>query len=201
MSTLGNVKGLDSRFKGPFLILSRPSRSTVEIKVGLNKDKSIRSEIRAWSDVKPAFLREDKEEAARPKRGRPKKPDPEESTPSDPKTKAKPAPTNSGPVYTKEMLDNSESFWKTTTSDGPPSSRLRSRSAVIAAVDFTKPPPNFKSSAGNPMENSTAAEPTICTGPPPVPGFPYKPKAWRASSEDLKVINKSIMGLLRPVPG
>ena len=37
-----NKKGLDSSFKGPFEIISRPSRSTIEIKVGVNKDNRIK---------------------------------------------------------------------------------------------------------------------------------------------------------------
>ena len=68
-----NVKGLQPVWTGPFRILSRPTRSTLVIKVGLNNDRTDRTELRAWADVKPAYLRVDAEDAARPKRGRPSK--------------------------------------------------------------------------------------------------------------------------------
>ena len=69
-----NVKGLQTNFRGPFEVISRPTRSTVKIKVGLNKDGSDRVEVRSWGDTKPAYLRAEAEAAVRPKRGRPSKP-------------------------------------------------------------------------------------------------------------------------------
>ena len=66
-------KGLASKFIGPFPVTSHPSRSTIEIKVGLNKDGSDRLEKRHVSDIKIAYLRDDATIATRPKRGRPMK--------------------------------------------------------------------------------------------------------------------------------
>ena len=54
-----DTKGLQPRYRGPFKVLSNPSRSTVEIKAGLTAKGEIRSELRSWSDCKPAFMRED----------------------------------------------------------------------------------------------------------------------------------------------
>ena len=76
-----DTRGLQTRYRGPFKVISRPSRSTLEIKVGVNKDGSDRTELRAWADCKRAYLRQDAAEASRPKRGRPPKQpvlDPEE---------------------------------------------------------------------------------------------------------------------------
>ena len=68
-----DTRGLETRYRGPFLIVRRPTRSTVEIKVGLDRHGENRTELRAWSDCKPAYLRESAKEAERPKRGRPRK--------------------------------------------------------------------------------------------------------------------------------
>ena len=68
-----DVKGLGARYAGPFPVISKPSRTTIEIKVGTNKDGSDRREIRHLSDIKIAYLREDAAVAERPKRGRPPK--------------------------------------------------------------------------------------------------------------------------------
>ena len=80
------TRGLQTRYRGPFKVISRPSRTTLEIKVGVNKDGSDRTELRAWADCKQAYLRDDAVEAERPKRGRPKK-DPENiQSPDEPLT-------------------------------------------------------------------------------------------------------------------
>ena len=67
------IRGIQPKWIGPFPIKSRPSRSTIEIKVGVNKQGEDRVELRSWSDAKPAYRRESIEDAVRPKRGRPTK--------------------------------------------------------------------------------------------------------------------------------
>ena len=120
-----DTKGPQTRYKGPFLIVARPSRSTIEIKVGLNKDGSNRTELRSWSDVKSAYLRENVIEAERPKRGRP----PLRPNPG-------PAPSVSEKVTSDEskQIDDSQPFHGFRPFD-------------VSQIDFSKPPPNF--SAGN----------------------------------------------------
>ena len=113
-----NIKGLTPSYLGPFPVVSRPSRSTIEIKVGLNKDKSDRLEIRHISDVKVAHLKEDAVIAERPKRGRP--PSKPESTP--PK---------------EEAVESPESAPDTTV----PKYNLRPRRNKVATIDFSVPPP------------------------------------------------------------
>ena len=68
-----NVKGLAPRYLGPFPVTSRPSRSTIVIKVGLDAKGLDRLELRHISDIKVAYLRNDANIAERPKRGRPPK--------------------------------------------------------------------------------------------------------------------------------
>ena len=66
-----NPLSLMPKFEGPFEIYSRPTRSTIEIKIGVNKkDDSPRLLTVHWSSCKPAYLREDAKAASRPDRGR-----------------------------------------------------------------------------------------------------------------------------------
>ena len=67
-------RGLNPRFQGPFPVISRPSRSQVEVKVGSYADGRPRLSIFHWSSCKIANLREDFKEASRPNLGR--RPDP-----------------------------------------------------------------------------------------------------------------------------
>ena len=66
-----HTTGLDAPYKGPFLVESRPSRSTVRIEVGQYSGGRKRHEVRHFNDLKLAH--EDSPAAAvhRPKLGRP----------------------------------------------------------------------------------------------------------------------------------
>ena len=68
-------RGLNSKFEGPYFITSRPSRTTVEVRVGSYADGSPRLQVFNWSLCKIAHMRPDAEEASRPKLGR--RPDPQ----------------------------------------------------------------------------------------------------------------------------
>ena len=133
-----DVKGLQPKYCGPFLVLSRPSRSTLEIKVGLNKDGSFRKELRTWSDVKPAYLRENMSEASRPKRGRPSKPT------SDSLSNSKSSVDASLPKSNQNNV-------------GTNNSKSPNSNAAVAAIDFSVPPPMER--AGNSNAVATHAEP------------------------------------------
>ena len=166
-----DTRGLDSRYKGPFKVTSRPTRSSVVIKVGLNKSGDNRTELRAWSDLKPAHLRKDAVEAERPKRGRP--------------SKAVTESAQSSPAVTEESLppavSNNNKTIGIDTSIPPPNLPTSNRGGrpirstrhpspnYVDSVDFSSPPPPF-------------AEPSFS-------------RAWSASPADLEVINKSIRGV------
>ena len=188
-----DTRGLQSRYRGPFPILSRPTRSTIIVKVGTNKNNQDRTELRHWLDVKSAYLREGAQDAERPKRGRPPKvvvppnsdpsPTPEDdnghiidsSTASD-QNKSDEAPSTN--------LDLSQPFHGFATQSpnivnsnegGSPSSRsvrsTRNQSpnyvdALVASIDFSKPPPDVSSRA----------------------------RTWTASETELNAINNSISG-------
>ena len=59
------------RFEGPFKVISRPSRSTVQVRLGSYVDWSPRLQTYNWQSCKVAHMRPEAQEAERPKRGRP----------------------------------------------------------------------------------------------------------------------------------
>ena len=54
--------------------MSLPSRSTVEVKLGMFANGEVRKAVFHWSLCKVAYLREDQADASRPALGRPRKP-------------------------------------------------------------------------------------------------------------------------------
>ena len=66
-----NPQGLNSRFEGPYQIISRPSRSTIEVRIGSFADGRPRLQTYSWASCKIAHLRPDATLGQRPKLGRP----------------------------------------------------------------------------------------------------------------------------------
>ena len=62
--------GLSPRFEGPFKVISRPSRSQVQVRVGSFVDGRPRLSTFHWSSCKLAKVRDDFQEASRPNIGR-----------------------------------------------------------------------------------------------------------------------------------
>ena len=163
------------------MIVARPSRSTLEIKVGVNKDLTDRTELRSWADVKPAYLRDDMVDAERPKRGRPRK------SPPIPEVTQPKVENSSGPTPSDaSLLWNNNNPKPTSASPNldrnynlRPRTNVNYASAIdVTSIKFSKPPPPI---AGNSNFQTPAAEP--------------RPQAWSASSFDLSVINSSIRGV------
>ena len=63
-------ESLCPKFEGPYKVLNRPSRSTVEVQVGVKKDGEPRTLILHWTSCKPAHLRDGASEGCRPMLGR-----------------------------------------------------------------------------------------------------------------------------------
>ena len=184
-----NIKGLACKYLGPFPVTARPSRSTIQIKVGLNKDGSDRSEIRHVSDIKVAYLRDDAVLAERPKRGRPpKKAEDTEDTVNENITTS----VDSSPALTNVNIGKKTNKASLNLDPQPHRYNLRERKTLkeVATIDFTRPPPNW-TARENSNQTSTYAEPQPTTGPPPYRGFLQR-GAWRATSEELATINASI---------
>ena len=66
-----NPLSLCPKFEGPFEVISRPSRSTVQVKVGAYANGEPRLLTFHWSSAKVAHLREGATAGSRPKLGRP----------------------------------------------------------------------------------------------------------------------------------
>ena len=64
-------KSLCPSFEGPYPIVSRPTRSTIVVKLSVKKDGSDHLQTYHWSWCKPAVMREDAQTASRPRPGRP----------------------------------------------------------------------------------------------------------------------------------
>ena len=63
-------QGLSPRFEGPYGVISRPTRSQVQVRVGSFANGSPRLLTFHWSACKPAHMRPDAAEGQRPKLGR-----------------------------------------------------------------------------------------------------------------------------------
>ena len=61
------------RFEGPYKITSRPSRSTIQVRIGSFVDGSPRHQVYNWQSCKIAHMRPEAQEGSRPKLGRPSK--------------------------------------------------------------------------------------------------------------------------------
>ena len=77
---LENPTGLAGRFEGPYEIVSRPSRSQVEVRVGSFASGAPRLQVYNWSSCKVAHLRQGQPEGSRPALGR--KPGPKPTPPT-----------------------------------------------------------------------------------------------------------------------
>ena len=96
-----DTTGLATKFLGPFLIVSRPSRTQVEVKVGVYANGEARTVIYHWSSCKIAHLRPGAEEGQRPQLGRPK-------------TSPRPDPPTSDDTLTQKQSQNVVSGSQTT---------------------------------------------------------------------------------------
>ena len=170
-----DTKGLESRYRGPFRVMSRPTRTTVEIKVGENKDRTDRTEIRHFGDVKPAYLREDAVEAERPRRGRPPKAEVpiEDANPPPPVSSDTSQQSNQNIAGQPSQNSNVGGNRPARSTRNPAPNYV---DALLHAVDFSSPPPGYPK-AGNLKVSSTSADPTTM---------------WTASPDELADINKSI---------
>ena len=99
-------KGLSARFEGPYEIVSRPSRSQVQVRIGSYVSGEPRLSTYHWSSCKIAYMRDNALEGARPKLGRPsvqnldsaKSPDPPPPSSSASPNKLTDAQNNKQPV-------------------------------------------------------------------------------------------------------
>ena len=181
-----NTTGLQAPFFGPFPIVSRPTRSTVKIRVGYHKDNSPRYEVRHWRDLKVGFRRPEAPEGQRPQLGRPP---------------AKPT-TTSGSEPATEVTENM--LTRTSQADQPTASKEKiNKSAQIVSPNSNgakiQKPPNPHGPVITKQMFDNADWPTILQLPSQRPTRStrnpnplYVDSMWTASEHDLEIINKSI---------
>ena len=93
-----NPTGLSGRFEGPYEIISRPSRSQIQVRIGSYASGAPRLQTYNWQSCKAAHLREGQEEGSRPSLGRKPHPKPsakeiQESSPSTKEIQGSSQPT------------------------------------------------------------------------------------------------------------
>ena len=98
-------KGLCPKFEGPYSIVSRPSRSTVQVRIGSFVNGEPRLQTYSWQSCKIAHLRSDAQEGSRPKLGRRPNTSVKESTPSE--TPGHPVPSEQPSDTAPDSSNNS----------------------------------------------------------------------------------------------
>ena len=91
-------RGLNARFEGPYKIVSRPSRSQIEVRIGSYADGSERRATFHWSACKIAHMRESATEGSRPMLGRRPSPSSPEATLTENKTNSNSTAEDARPV-------------------------------------------------------------------------------------------------------
>ena len=188
------------RYFGPFLIVDRPSKSTIAIETGTYRDGRKKVEIHHWKNARPAFVGTDQPLAVRPPPGRHPKLPPTRLEP--------PEPTDVISTQTFPPIE------LTSQNQNNPSQEFSPRN-----FESPSPVPDADDDINSPTEtpiemteqNSSYWPPTPAiqqnAESEPAPNRPIRstrgiphPKyqdyatysAWSASSNDLAVINNSI---------
>ena len=162
-----NRTGLQPQFCGPFPVVSRPSRTTVKLKVGLDVQGNPRYELRNWRDLKVAHMRPDTQEALRPKRGRPSKASMEGS-------EAASKPSNGNKNKQPDALQNSAEVNKPNSNlSGRPTRATRNPNPIY--VDAISGPPPLPAFSTNQTSRATLSS-----------------TPWSATSEEIAHLNRWI---------
>ena len=97
-------RGLSPRFEGPYKVVSRPSRSQVQVRVGSFANGDPRLVTFHWSSCKPAHMRQDAPEGSRPNLGR--RPEPTAVPSNDKNKQASPVSPAATRVTTNHETSN-----------------------------------------------------------------------------------------------
>ena len=176
-------RSLMPKYVGPMLIVDRPTKSTIKIKVGTYADGRDRVEEHHWQNCRPAFVGPDTPLHQKPALGRP----------------ARPTPSAPPPQLTLPVVDEPDF----------PENQQQIDTNQPAEI----PAPNFELINDPPQSpHAEPPESVQTTGPPPEPPFSaserpvrtnrnvphpkfadyYTYQAWSASKNELDYINASI---------
>ena len=134
-----NPQSLCPKFEGPFPIYSRPSRSQIEVKLGLYKDGRPRLLKFHWSSCKIAHLREGSQVATRPALGR--------------------RPAQSGGPDGTDNNVTLELPTETTSQTSLTDSDQLATSSETRSINVNKEPANFQTTESRPVRSSRNPKP------------------------------------------
>ena len=122
-----NPLSLESKFEGPYEIKSRPSRSTIQIKIGKTVNNEDRLLTLNWSSCKIAHMREGAESGSRPNLGRKPKAVP------NPTANLRPHPSSSPDTLNvnKPVVDSSATSHQTNT---PVGAKIQTRNRPVRST-------------------------------------------------------------------
>ena len=169
--------GLQTPYEGPFRIASRPSRSTVQIEVGVYKSGEKRYETRHFNDLKIAHKDSLAAPAQRPKLGRP------------PMTvRVKPPSSTDG---TASMTPSNQSDEFPLPQPSSPSSSNQNKQEPVARENSN----NLNTTSGGSPPDSNFGRPVRTTrNPNPlyVDAIQWSPRPWSASPHEIEALNAAI---------
>ena len=187
-----DARSLQPRFQGPFLIIDRPTNSTINIKVGTYADGRDRVKEHHWKNCRPALVVPNTPIASRPKLGRPSK----TSTPV--------AVSNTTETPTNRFPDPPPSFSTVDKSKQPlTSSAAANKDAIHRVSDHATSIPESRVPASadvggssRPTRSTRNPNPVYIdeislTGPPHFKPFISR-KPWSASAAEVDELNRTI---------
>ena len=170
--------GLQAPFEGPFRIASRPSRSTVQLEVGVYNNGEKRFEIRHLNDLRLAHPESLAAEASRPKLGRPS------------------SRSNGQNTTDRQSLQPTRSNNFSTAPEPPvslPSSKSKQAAGPAATVAMN-PNINHETSTSDSRVPASARPVRTTRNPSPyyVDASQWSPKPWSASPGEIAALNAAI---------
>ena len=166
-------RGLSPRFEGPYAIVSRPSRSQIEVRVGSYANGSPRTLVVHWSSCKVAHVRKNFQPASRPNIGRRSRPDP-------PTAQTLLNVNNNDATSLSNSLNRSDSE--------PVAGDFQNNTPVVtepAEIQTAISPPSV-------LHDSVVTSRPIRSTRNPKPSYIDSMSAWQASPREIELINASI---------
>ena len=194
-------QGLSPRFEGPYCIVSRPSRSTVTVRIGSYVNGAPRLQTYNWNCLKIAHLRDGAEEGSRPTLGRkPKQKSPSSSADGPEPTEAvesSPLMTSDAPNVNNQLrakIQTSDQAKYETLSGNKPHPDYLVKGPIITGQMFEKWSPDML----GPSEPARPVRSTRNPCPKYVDSISvdesHTPRYWSATPDELASINKAIAG-------
>ena len=133
-------ESLCPKFEGPYKVVNRPSRSQVEVQIGVYRDGEPRTLTYHWTSCKPAHMREGATEGCRPMLGRRPKAvsGPDSTVDQVNKLRGSPVTVHAGspPILTSQDPPNSNEQISPVVSNRPVRSTRNSNPNYVDSLSF-----------------------------------------------------------------